>query len=95
MAEEISLTSWIQKRLSGPIPVMTDETSRKVLGFFEEIREVKKSGKSFGVHIAHLRDLDEHDEAEMYEAIDEVSLQQIEKVIKDLQSRIKAESDRP
>lgn len=86
MNEEISLTSWIRGKLTGPVPAMPEETLGKVLSFFKEILAVKRTGKGFGVHIAHLRDLGEDDEAEMFEAFEEIDVQAIEKVIADLEN---------
>ena len=89
MSEEISLSHWIRNKFSGPVPQMPEEICTKLLGFLKEIREVKKSGKNFAIHIAHLRDLEEHDEAEMFEHLEKIPVQDMDRVIQALESRLK------
>jgi len=91
MSEEISLSDWIRNRLSVPVPQMPGEICTKLLGFLKEIREVKKSGKNFAIHIAHLRDLEEDDEAEMFEHLDQTPVQDMDRVIRILESRLETE----
>jgi len=84
MGEPISLTAWIQGGLTGPVPIMAPETAAQVLGFLDEVGQVKRAGKNFAVHAAHLRDLGEDEEAALYEAIYAIPLERVERVAAEL-----------